>query len=314
MSSDVNAFLLAAGLGTRFKPVTLKYPKPTIPFLNVPMGLYQFQYLNHLNIEKLVVNTFHLPEQVQELYEKQPYFKNKVLFSHEKNEILGSAGGLKKASSQMDISKPILMMNADEIYFTKNDSFLKAAYVQHVTNKNLATLIVMPHAEAGKKFGSIWTDKSRVVNISKQAAVEPLKNWHFIGAMFVSPEILTKIPDNKESNIFYDILVPELADQKVEIYPLECEWYETGNPKDFLSASKTVLQNLTPPLLEFICKYDDSELIKNKLTTTLISKSIPFPRTELFGFNVVSETAQLRCDTVKDSVVFADQILETRNF
>jgi mannose-1-phosphate guanylyltransferase len=314
MSSDVNALLLAAGLGTRFRPITLQYPKPVIPFLNVPMGFYQFQYLNHLNIEKLVVNTFHLPDQVQSLFESQPYLKQPILFSHEKNEILGSAGGLKKASALMDPSKPILVMNADEIYFTANQNFLKAAYVQHVTNENLATLIVMPHAEAGKKFGSVWTDKNRVVNISKQAAVAPFKNWHFIGAMFFSPEILKRIPDNKELNIFYDILVPELANDKVEIYPLECTWFETGNPKDYLNATKEMLNNMTPELLKFISMYDDSELVKNKQTTSLVSKSINFPKTEMFGHNVVSSTAQLRVDTIKESVIFKDQILNQARF
>ena len=125
MIFETNVFLLAAGQGTRFKPLTLKYPKPAIPFLNVPMGLYQFQYLKYIDVKNLVVNTFHLPEKIQNVYENQPYFKNKIHFSNETGFILGSAGGLKKASVHMDLSKPILMMNADEINFPKDREFLK---------------------------------------------------------------------------------------------------------------------------------------------------------------------------------------------
>lgn len=307
--SEANAFLLAAGLGTRFKPLTLTYPKPSIPFLNVPMGFYQFRYLSHLQINKLVVNTFHLPEKVRSLYQNQPYFKNEIAFSDEKGEILGSAGGLKKASPLMDLSKPILMMNADEIYFAKDEAFLKKAYDQHITNKNLATLIAMKHPDAGKKFGSIWCDGKRVKNISKQSAPASMQDWHFIGAMFLSPEILNKIPDNKETNIFYDVLIKELNQKNVEIYPIDCNWYETGNLNDFLQATQGVLKNLTPELLNFISKYDASKIIESQQTKSLISESVQVAEENLIGYNVVGKTATNIPHQLTNAVLFGNEQL-----
>lgn len=306
MSAEVNVLLLSAGLGTRFKPITLTYPKPAIPFLNVPMGFYQFRYLNHLSIAALVVNTFHLPEKVRSLYQSQPYFKQTIHFSNEKNEILGSAGGLKKASALMDLSKPILMMNADEIYFTKNDAFLEKAYQQHVANNNLATLIVMNHPEAGRMFGSVWTDGTKVKNISKQFAAAPLANWHYIGAMFISPELLKDIPEGKESNIFYDVITNKLQDSRVEIYPIECTWYETGNIKDFIYATQDALLRLDSSTLDFINLYDSSSLIKNTMTTSLVSNHAKVDLSKLTGFNTISGSVKTLPDKISNSILFGE--------
>ncbi len=314
MSSETNVFLLAAGLGTRFKPLTLTYPKPSIPFLNVPMGFYQFRYLNHLTVANLVVNTFHLPEKVQSLYENQSYFKDKIHFSHEKGQILGSAGGLKKASAFMDLTKPILMMNADEIYFTNDEAFLKKAYKQHIDNKNLATLIVMKHPEAGKKFGSVWADGRKVKNISKQAAVDPLQNWHYIGAMFISTEILKQIPEHVETNIFYDVVIKQLDQLKVEIYPIDCSWYETGNPKDFIQATQAVLASLDSKTLAFINQFDPSVLVKNDGASSLVSSKAQVGSTKLKGFNVISESVNSPPETITDSILFDNEVLKASDY
>lgn len=310
MKSAVNVMMLAAGLGTRLKPLTLNYPKPCVPFLNVPMGLYQFQYLNSLEISKLVVNTFHLPEKIQQLYRKQPYYGNEVFFSNESGQILGGAGGLKKAAPLMQKDQPILMLNADEVFFTKNKDFLAKALSQHIEKNNLATIIVIEHPEAGKKFGAIWADKFQAKDISKTAKHTHLKPWHSIGLIFLSWEVLNLIPENKESNIFYDILLPKIPDSKVEIFPLEADWYETGNPTDYFDATKTVLKNISSETLDFINRYDPSDVIQNERTLSLVSKAQKRDVSQLQGVNVISKTFTApKNNLVKDSVLFDQEVL-----
>lgn len=312
----MNVMLLAAGLGTRFKPVTFKYPKPAIPFLNVPMGLYQFQYLKYLEISKLVVNTFHIPEKIETLYKEQPYYKKEVVFSHENGKILGGAGGLKKASSLMNKSEPILLMNADEVYFTKEKDFLKKALKRHVENNNLSTVVVTAHPEAGKKFGALWADsKHAVKDISKTAQHTNLKPWHCIGPIFLSWEVLDLIPQGEESNIFYDILLKKLPTDKVEVFPIEANWYETGNPKDYFEATHDVLKNLDVETLEFINQYDPSFSFRNSETLSLISKSIAIETHQLQGTNVISKSAHIEKNKmVKDSVIFDHEVLNSDYF
>ena len=311
----MNVMLLAAGLGTRLRPLTLKYPKPAIPLLNLPLGLYQFQYLKHLSISKMIVNTFHLPEKIHSLYIDQPYYKNEIYFSNEAGQILGGAGGLKKASPLMNPDLPILLMNADEVYFTANESFLKKALEKHVQNKNLATVVVIQHPEAGKKFGALWADGVTVKDISKTAKYENLKPWHCIGPIFLSWDVLKLIPENVEANIFYDTLLKELPKNKVEIYPIEARWYETGNPLDYFAATKEILENLDSDTHAFINEFDESDLIRNESTLSFLSTAQTLDREQLQGLNVISKTnVNPLNDLIKDSVLFDQEILNKKYF
>ena len=130
----MNVFILAAWLGTRLRPLTDIYPKPCVPFLNVPMGLYPFRFLKSLNVSQITVNQHHLPEKISELYQNQPYFKGPIKFSLEAEKILGSAGGLKKASHLFakDTDENVLMLNADEIFFGAESDFLAKAYAPKI--------------------------------------------------------------------------------------------------------------------------------------------------------------------------------------
>ncbi len=307
----MNLFLLAAGLGTRLQPYTLQYPKPTIPFLNVPMGLYQFQYLQNLStpITSSVVNTHHLPEQIEKLYSTQQYMQLSPYFSHE-DQILGSAGGLKQAANYMTSNQPILMMNADEVYFTQQKDFLNDLLIDHKKSQALATLVVIKHPEAGKKFGAISCDGRLVKHISKTLISPRLVPWHYIGVMMVSWSVLGLIPADQETNIFYDILIKHL--DKVRIFPISAEWYETGNKKDFLNASEVVLSqiNFYKGLLPFINAYDASDVSKTAQYTSLISKSQQVDSSKMNGFVCISQSARLSQNLlIENAVYFENQII-----
>jgi mannose-1-phosphate guanylyltransferase len=317
MSSELNVMLLAAGLGTRLSPLTLKHPKPAIPFLNVPMGFFQFQFLNFLDIATLTVNTHHLPKQIHELYKNQPYYRKPIQFSNESGKILGGAGGLKKASSHMQKNLPILLMNADEVYFTKQKDFLKLALERHQENKNLSTVVVIKHPEAGKKFGALWADHDHVIkDISKSAQHSDLTPWHAIGPIFLSAEVLSLIPENVESNIFYDILLQKLIGCKVEVFPIEADWYETGNPKDYFEATKIVLEKNQSDIFDFINIYDDSVLVKNAETLSLVSKAQKINYSSLSGVNVISKSSLQLCNLkkVESAVLFENEIVNSDYF
>lgn len=322
----MNALFLAAGLGTRLRPLTLKYPKPCVPFLNVPLGLYQFRFLESLKsenlLDNLVVNTFHLPQKIHSLYQNQPYFDG-VQFSDEHPLILGSAGGLKKASHLFSDNETILLSNADEVFFTADPSFLQKAYQQHTQNKNLATLVVMKHPEAGKKFGAIWCGGNSVRHIGKdQPSDRKLQPWHYIGMLFLNRRALNWISDSQESNIFYDILIQHLSRERVEIFELNCHWYETGNALDFFTATKTVLQNLDEETLNFINRYDPSILVKNKDGLSLVSQSASIlgdiTVDKLEGYNVISGSSDptlLRSlPLIQNSVIFENEHLNLSYF
>lgn len=240
--SACDVFLFAAGLGTRLRPFTEKNPKPVLPLLSYPLGLYTLPYIEHAPVKNFIVNTFHLPDQVHQLYKKTQFNPQ---FSDETGFIKGSAGGLKQAEHLFTAGAPILAINADEVMFTKDSDFLKKAYDYHLKNNNLATLIVKEHPGVGHEFGGIWCEDQTVHNISKTApAGTKLKGWHFIGYQFLSPEVIKLVEKNKETNIFYDILIKQINTNRVKIYPVHADWYETGNLNDYKKAKFAIAEKL----------------------------------------------------------------------
>ena len=306
----MNLFLLAAGIGTRLLPYTEKTPKPAIPFLNVPMGLYQFQYLSEIQnqFSSFTVNTHHLPKQIENLFNSQPYLQMKPNFSFEAGKILGNGGALKKAQSLMTPDQPILLLNADEVYFAENKDFVLELFEQHSRTKALATLAVMKHPEAGKKFGAVWCDENKSVkHIGKTSTNEKLIPWHYLGGCILSWEVLSHIKEDTEQNILYDVLLPFL--NRLSIFELKCEWFETGNRNDLLLATQEMLKKLPKKneLQQFINRYDPSDLLQGSLVT----RAQVIDSKNLVGFNCIGKTAQLQEKTqFENSIAFDDQLIK----
>jgi len=240
-----NVMIFAAGLGTRLRPATHTNPKPTLPLNQIPLGYYALPYLETISVEHFLVNTFHLPQQIHELYKN---INSKVQFSDETDFIKGSGGGVKQAEKYFDLTLPILIMNADEIFFTAETDFIKNALAQHIAENAMATLIVTEHPEAGHKFGAIWCKKNKAIHIGKDnpdnAENKTAKPWHFTGIQILSPKVLADISKNTESNIFYDVLIHKLKTENIQIYPIKCDWYEVGNLEDYKKAKSEINLNL----------------------------------------------------------------------
>ena len=309
----MNLFFLAAGMGSRLKPLTEKYPKPCVPFLNVPLGLYNFRFIDPSSATHCVANTFHLPEKIHDLYKNQNYFSTPFAFSDEAGFILGGAGGLKKAAPLFDLKETILLMNADEVYFPKDKKFIDKALKRHTENNNLATLICMEHPEAGSKFGAIWCDGIKIKEVGKIPKDPSLKPFHFIGMILIHPRLLAGIPLGIEANIFSDAIFKQLDHDHAEVFSISTEWFETGNPQDYFEATKWSLQNLQPDTLAFINSYDPSRVIKNSGGLSLVSNSIQVDESKLFGFNVIAKSTNPKTlqslGRIENSVLFENEVL-----
>lgn len=237
----MNVMLLAAGEGTRLRPHTLTLPKPAIPFLNVPLAGHALRFLGNLPLHKLVVNTFHLAPQIERLFHRLPHNAQEIFFSHETGAILGSGGGLSKARAHFKGGGDFILMNADEVILPEDLDILEKALAHHKKTQALSTLLVMEHPEAGGKFGAVWTDNNnKVATFGKERPASGEKPWHFIGVQILSEKVFDYLPEQGESNILYDALVAAIAKgETVQSYPIKCQWYETGNPTDFLAATRT---------------------------------------------------------------------------
>lgn len=248
--------ILAAGLGTRLRPATLKIPKPAIPLLNVPLVGYSIYLLKKAGVSELVCNTHHLPEIMKDVVRRMTSDSTfqRVDFSDEEGMILGSAGGLKHAEKFLRGAGEIFLANGDEVFFPKNPLIMKRLQEMRQKTSALATLLVQEHPLVGSKFGGVWVDpdgrvrgfgKTPPASTDNNSSRAPLKGLHFTGYQILDEKILDLIPEGKESNIFYDVLVKAIADGAlVNIVVDQGRWLEMGNATDFLEASHDLMATL----------------------------------------------------------------------
>lgn len=133
----MKAMILAAGLGTRFKPWTDHHPK-ALALVNAKSLLERnILYLQKFGISDVVVNVHHFAEQIVEMIRMHKGWGSKITISDESGEVLETGGGLKKASAYFD-SGPFVLMNADIL----TDMDLNAMFAFHIERKPLVTLAV----------------------------------------------------------------------------------------------------------------------------------------------------------------------------
>lgn len=233
--------LLAAGLGTRLRPVTDKIPKPAVPLLTVPMIFYPFYHFNNLN--QVVVNTFHLPDVLKNTLQKQSRNFSAQIIS-DGNQVLGTGGGIKNAENYLKGDDNFFVANSDSVFLPSKQDFMEQAKELHIKNKALATLVVIEDARVKtKNWGAVWVDKKdNILTVGKNKPSDSNHGYHYVGFLVLNEKIFDFLPSGV-SNIFDDGIMPALrAGEKVQIFKTSGAWFETGNPDEYLESTQLLLQ------------------------------------------------------------------------
>ena len=105
--------ILAAGLGTRLRPLTNDRPKALVEVNGSPLLEIVIRRLKHFGFREIIVNTHHFAEQIHEFLELNQNFGLDITISHEEDQPLETGGGLKKASWFFDRGEAFLLCNTD---------------------------------------------------------------------------------------------------------------------------------------------------------------------------------------------------------
>lgn len=127
--------ILAAGLGTRFKPWTDHHPKALALVNGKTLLQRNIEYLQRAGIDEVVVNVHHFADQIVAAIEKHGGWGSKIILSDEREEVLETGGGLLKAAVHLQ-DDAFVLMNADVL----TDLSLRAMITAHRNAGPLATL------------------------------------------------------------------------------------------------------------------------------------------------------------------------------
>lgn len=193
----MKGIVLAAGFGTRLRPLTNSLPKPLIQVGGRPSIYYNLLLLKKYGITDVIINLHHYGEKIVQEIGDGSHLGMRVTYSKEK-EIMGTGGGIKKIASTQ-IHETFVVMNGDIVIEIDLDKLIACHYKQG----GLATL-VLREAEDPLKFGVIEVDEAgRVRNILNKITWkgEGRRQLMFTGLHVLEPRILSYIPLNRYYSI-----------------------------------------------------------------------------------------------------------------
>lgn len=228
------AMILAAGFGTRLKPLTDSIPKALVKVNGVPMIEPVIKRLADYGINEIVVNTHYLSGQVERYFEENE-FGVKIVLSHE-DKILGTGGGIKNAERFLKDTEAFIVHNVDVLSEINFEELVKF----HFHNSALATLAVKKRNTsrpliidgASNIIGRKSLEKSYRYRISKGA--ESLVG--FCGIHVISSSVF----ENFTESDFFDIFTAyfRLIGQNERILGFdtgESLWQDLGKPDNSIS-------------------------------------------------------------------------------
>ncbi len=133
----MKAMILAAGLGTRLRPLTNYQPKAMVEVNGIPLIEFVIRRLKYFGFDDIIINVHHFADQITNFLEKKNNFDINITISDERDKILETGGGLKKAATFFN-DEPFLLCNTDIL----SDIDLRKMYDTHLRSNALATLAV----------------------------------------------------------------------------------------------------------------------------------------------------------------------------
>lgn len=182
--------ILAAGFGTRLRPLTTTVPKALVPVAGRPLIEYGLLWLKSRGIDEVVINLHHLGGKIRHALGDGSIYGLRITYSPE-DPILDTGGGIKKAQPFLD-GETFLVLNCDTIL----DVDLTALLNGHRRNHAIATLVLRPDPEAAR-YGLLETDRSGRIRrfLGQPVEVnEPLSEFMFTGLQVFEPRIFDCMP------------------------------------------------------------------------------------------------------------------------
>ena len=177
-----HGMILAAGLGKRMQPLTLKTPKPLLEINNISLLERAINLLVGHGVKEIIINVHYLPEQIHSFINKKK-FEVKITISYEKDLLLDTGGGVLKGTQNFG-DKPFFVINPDTIWSKDYLEELKSLETIYFKNNKPTLLLV-------NKKASIDTSFSGDFNLNnKQISKDNENQFIFTGLQIINRSVL----------------------------------------------------------------------------------------------------------------------------
>jgi mannose-1-phosphate guanylyltransferase len=225
----MKAFLLAAGIGSRLRPITDVIPKCMVVIDDRPLLDIWLDAFDQAGIDEVLVNLHHLPDVVrQHLAIRNGSPKVRTVFEP---QLLGSAGTLVANRKWVDDEDMFLACNADNL----TDFNVRSLIDAHEEHDTIATLTVF-HSDRPSAGGVVELDSTGKVIGFEEKPATPVSDLANAGMYAFHPSLLDEIDDAPPRDIGYDLL-PRLVGRARAI-PVEGFFCDVGNPDAYRRARK----------------------------------------------------------------------------
>ncbi|MDP9132011.1 MAG: NDP-sugar synthase [Nitrospirota bacterium] len=236
----MKAMILAAGFGTRLKPLTDVTPKPLLPVAGTPMIIWNLLLLRRHGFQEVNINLHHLGAMIRQALGDGSGFGMQISYSHEPL-ILGTGGGIKQVEPYFQ-DEPVLVLNGDTLF----ELDLSALMAFHDAQQAAATLVLRRDSEAAR-WGLIEvTDRAEVVRITGRGSsmATPTNARMFAGIHILHPRLLYALPAGKQSSII-DAYVQGIQDEeRIMGYDFDGYWTDVGTPQRYAQVERDAAAGL----------------------------------------------------------------------
>ncbi|HUP45505.1 MAG TPA: sugar phosphate nucleotidyltransferase [Thermoanaerobaculia bacterium] len=229
----MKAMILAAGYGTRLRPLTFAKPKPMVPICNRPLIGYAVERFLSFGVNEIVVNVHHLPDAIERYLTKEYGDDCRFHFSYEA-EILGTGGGVRKVRAILENGDDFFLVNGDTIQFPPYEQLMDVRRAL-----DAVAALTLRHPPRGDRFTSVWYENGAITGFG-QGSGEPLM---FSGSHLISSRIFGYLPDKEFSGIVDEVYMPLIASKKEPVAGVvdDGPWFDIGTPQRYITAASAVL-------------------------------------------------------------------------
>jgi len=228
----MRAMVLAAGLGTRLRPLTYEITKPMVPVLDRPVMEHILDLLARHGFGEVIANLHYFPDTIR------AYFGDRVAYHHEP-ELLGTAGGV-RACADFFGEQPFVVISGDAL----TDIDLSALAARHRSAGGIATLAVKKVADT-REYGVVLRDRDgRITGFQeKPAPEEALSDLGNCGIYVFEPAIFDYFPKRDFVDWAKDVF-PVLLAQDIPFYVHEIDeyWNDIGSLEELMQGTFDALR------------------------------------------------------------------------